>query len=64
MENFGCGAPESLTTEQLRQEISDLQFDVSEARDHLDMLVQIKTQLEYVNMYNRTKITIQIVQNA
>ena len=47
MENFGCVAAEDLSTEQLRQEIADLQVDVSEARDHLDTLVQIKTQLEY-----------------
>lgn len=48
MENFGCVAAEDLSIEQLRQEISDLQLDVTEARDHLDTLVQIKTQLEYV----------------
>ena len=47
MENFGCVTAEDLSTEQLRQEIADLQVDVSEARDHLDTLVQIKTQLEY-----------------
>jgi len=49
VENFGCVAIEDLSTEQLRQEISDLQLDVAQARDELDTLVQIKTQLEYVN---------------
>ena len=48
MENFGCVATEDLSTEQLGQEIGDLQLDVIQARDHLDTLVQIKTQLEYV----------------
>ena len=48
MENFGCVSTEDLSTEQLKQEISDLQLDVIQARDHLDALVQVKTQLEYV----------------
>ena len=51
MENFGYVGLDDLSTKQLRQEISDLQHDVTEARDHLDTLVQIKTQLEYVNTY-------------
>ena len=31
MENFGCVAAEELSTEQLRQEINDLQLDVTQA---------------------------------
>ena len=50
MENFGCVAAEDLSIEQLRQEIVDLQLDVSEARDHLGTLVQTKTQLEYATI--------------
>jgi len=48
MESYGCLAKDA-STEQLRQEISDLQTDVVQARDHLDMLVHLKGQLEYVN---------------
>ena len=49
MEGYGCLAKDA-STEQLRREISDLQTDVVQARDHLDMLVHLKGQLEYVNI--------------
>jgi len=45
MESYGCLVKDA-TTEQLRQEIGDLQADVVQARDHLDMLVHLKGQLE------------------
>ena len=51
MENFGCINIEDLSTDQLKSEISELQQDVVEARDHLDTLFQVKTQLEYVIIY-------------
>ncbi|XP_065899010.1 HAUS augmin-like complex subunit 3 isoform X2 [Dysidea avara] len=45
MEGYGCLAKDA-STEQLRREISDLQTDVVQARDHLDMLVHLKGQLD------------------
>jgi len=53
MEGYGCLTKDA-STEQLRQEISDLQTDVVQARDHLDMLVHLKGQLEYVNIIVKT----------